>query len=381
MPDVPDSAGEVVEDGSPFDVGFTVDADQPGATDEETPKEAPESGETEVAASETTSAGEGAEETSETQTAEETEPQPPTEPGVPSTAPEKFNFLGKEYRDLKHAEEVLGSGEGRIRVEQERVSKAEGQLQEYYQYVQETSSKNDELIARLNELEGKETKEEEAPKKFVDSVDWEEISKVAEIARQQGYDPAVVTQKMFAEQLDGYIEKTIESRIGPIAETHQATEVEDRIEDAMDEVALWAADTGKYPELDNSNKESFSEDFIRSWYQTLEGFARSNPLFGFSADGVDYAYRLTRDAFEAAPKDGAPTSTTEPAAPTDNTPGRDTRGRFTKARNAAADVVNESKSTVKTDPTMDTEEDDPLMKSIRSVKSVREGDFDLGFVP
>jgi hypothetical protein len=337
-----------------FDLGFTVDADTDGATGEGSQNEASE--ESEVAKSESTSSDEGADETSDTQTAEDSETQPSSEPGVPSTEPEKFTFLGKEYNSFKHAEEAIGSWEGRIRAEQERAGKYENQLQEYYRYVQETATKNDELLARLSELEGKGTEEKEPPKKFVDSIDWEEVGKVAELARNQGYDPAVVTQKMVAEQLEGFIEKAVESRVGPITETHKANEIESSIEGALSEMAYWAAETGKYPELQGES-DKFSEDFVRSWYQTLEGFARNNPLFGFSEEGADYAYRLTRDKFGAASE--APTSETEPADTNDSTLARDDKGRFISARNAAADVVNSSKN----------------------IATVRNDDFDLGFVP
>jgi hypothetical protein len=341
-----DSAGY-----SPEDLGI-LEAEP---TEEDLATEPVEEASGEATEADTQEDGDG-DETPPQQSAEEGEESPEeayVEPGTSNV----FEFMGKEYDTKEAAEQALSSWEGRIRAESERRQSADQRLEEYYRYVQDAHSKNEELYRQLQEAQKPESEKAEAEKKakgFDETIDWEEVQSIRDLAVQKGYDPEVVTSRILAQKAGEYVKEQVD--------------------------AVRAELSAPYPELKATDGEVADPLFTQNMYSAWQKLAQDNPQFGFSPEGVDYAYRLAREFHDSqAPPAPAPEIRETVKAPTKTTPARGAKGRFIESKNADAEAASEGTGAF--DPTTEAAKPDELeamMGRMSAIKTVKPGNEDLG---
>lgn len=331
---------------------------------------------------------------SESQTQQDTEPTSATQQAEAEgdgTSPAKFRFLDKDYDDLEAAEQSYKSWDGRIQAETQRRQDAEKRNEEYWRYVDEASKQNQELLKQVEELKGKGTEEKDPQesKDLVESLDWDSIENVMKIAANQGHDPQMVGMRMVAQQMGEHFQGRLDTVKSELSAPIEAAKESDQFETAALELFKWAKtqenDQGEalYPELVGEGDHVGDPDFTRSMYSAWQTLAKTSTEFGFTAEALDYAYRLASDA---AAKPRAETPTEPAATETESAPGsaeiaRNAKGQFTKPNGVAAEAA--SMGTSGMDPTSQPVIDEGRellnrMAKIKQVKAVKDGP-DLGF--
>jgi hypothetical protein len=314
--------------------------------------------------------------------------------GAPET---KFTFLGKEYDSQEAAEQALGSWEGRIKAEQTRRQDSNQRLEEYWRYVEEARAKNQELVKRLEELEKGEPAEKEEPKNFVESIDWEQVQRVQQIAEQQGYDPLTTGVRMVVENMDKHYQGKMDELRAELSAPIEAQQDQQAFDKASEEIFVWAQSqenedgTPFYPELARTEDGVTDPVFATNMYSAWRKLAEQNPEFGFSPESMDYAYRLAKEFHESAvssdggisPDGGTPTEseTLETGkAPSQATVARDAKGRFVSSEDAAVEAASTGTQAVDpTTPGAPVDESAALLAKWDKIKTVQHGDEDLGF--
>jgi len=301
----------------------------------------------------------------------------------------KFEFMGKEYDSREAAEAALSSWEGRIKAEHERRLESDKRLEEYYRYVQEAHAKNEELYKQLQDTQKPEEEKTEEPKDFVETLDWEEIQRVQQIAANEGHDPNLVGMRMIAQKMDEHYKGQLDSLKSELSAPIEAAQDQDRFNTAAAELFVWAqaqeTEEGAafYPELKLENGQIADLEFVQDMYSAWQKLAQENPQFGFSPEGADYAYRLASDAHNSAVSTETPTESGQPEtgeAPSQVTPARDVKGRFAKAKDAAVETASEGSTVI--DPTKSAppvDEGTELLARMGAIKTVQRGQEDLGF--
>ena len=294
----------------------------------------------------------------------------------PADAPvEPFSFGGREWKSRDEAEHSFKSWEGRIQAEQAKVRDYEARINEYWDYVQAVSRENDEF-RKSSETPAPTGKEvPTAP-----SVDFDQIGRIMEIARNQGMDPVAVGMKAYAAQAEKVYEHKLNERLAAVEAP--VTQMQDAaVENNADrEMFLWAQElkdtTGNsaYPEL---QKDGLDENLVVNIHRTWKQLAREfGPQYAYSAPGFDYAYRLAKDLTPAA-NSGQQTAQAQPETVSQEVV-RDAQGRFSNsAAEASSDLAGNQPNPVRARvPKTATQE---MLEELTALKPVKIGTTELGF--
>jgi len=340
---------------------------------------------------ETSSPSETEEPETETQE-QETEPeeQEASQEVQPEEITEKFIFRGKEYASQKAAEDAISSWEGRISQENQRRQEAEERLRDYYRYVEETKKLNDELVSRLDGTQPAEGEAEEARGPGVlDEKDWEEIQRIMDIAEKQGYDPNLTGMRVVAEKLSEQYNNLLEQKLSEVEAPLKMQEDVQRFNTAAQELFVWAADLADeegqpyYPELAvGSDGKLLNPEFATEMFLSWSNIAQKHGDFGFTPEGINYAYRLARDRTETR---SSPRTVSDTEDNVSDNIARDAQGRFKKASDASAEASS-SAGTPSVNPATEkkpTDHQTEALSRMRGIQSVRgkETGEDLGFFP
>lgn len=314
--------------------------------------------------------------------------EPPT--GEPDQQP--FSYRGKAFQSLEeltgHFDQVLSSREGHVRKEQERAAELQGQLEKYWQYIQDVESS---LAPPANtpQPEASADGENGKPK---GPVDVEHINKLMDLARKQGWDPASVGIQAVAEQLTQYFDKSLAEAKRELSAPIQ--QLEQYSEDVVNQQNLfkWAQSArdedgvNSYPELQSREDGSIDENKIAMIHAAWREVANADPDFALSAMGFDYAYRIGLDLISEAEESnratGQPGGTNRAPSPTPEgqVKPRDGSGRFISNADAEASsgLNGTVQSPVKQSPRLS--ETETILAKMGSVKTIKRGQTDLGFV-
>jgi len=293
---------------------------------------------------------------------------------APEDAPvEPFSFGGREWASREAAENDWKSWEGRIQSEQSKVRDYEARINEYWDYVQAVSRENDEFRAKST-AETEKTATPAAP-----TVDFDQIGRIMEIARNQGMDPMAVGMKAYAAQAEKVYEHKLSERLaaveGPIQDIQNASaeKTADR------EMFLWAQglkDSTGSPAFPDLQPSSLNEDLVvnvhRVWKQLSREFGAK---YAYSAPGFDYAYRLAQDMTPARAITDAPAAGMPP-----QDMARDASGRFTSGASAAAassdltgNQPNPTRARQVKSPTQE------MLEELSAIQPLKIGSTELGF--
>ena len=289
---------------------------------------------------------------------------------------EPFSFAGREWTSREQAENDFRSWEGRIQAEQATVRDYEKRLNEYWDYVQAVTRENEELQAQ-EEAYLQAPDEVNAPRADAPKIDFDQIGRLMEIARNQGMDPMAIGMKAYAAQAEKVYEDRLEARIAavesPIIEMQNAS-----VEQTADrEMFLWAQsvrDENGQPAFPELQKGSLNEDLVVNVHRVWKQLAREfGPQYAYSAPGFDYAYRL---AYDLTPRQdqGGPSQGQDSGRP------RDDQGRFLPAQSAASaasDITgNQPNPSRSRAPKSSMQE---MLEELTAIQPVKIGTTDLGF--
>lgn len=298
------------------------------------------------------------------ETPEPTEPEQPeeaktTEP-EPASGNTPFEFGGREWASQEEADQAFRSWEGRIKAEQSKVKDYESRINEYWDYVQAVSKENQQFRTQMETTEPKAEAKDEG-------IDFQKITRLMEIAKNQGYDPMTIGMKAYAQMAEERFNKTLDEKVKAISEPIEHMQAERQEREADKNMFVWAqglkASDGQpaYPELQSS---SLDEGLVTSVHRIWKELSRTyGPQYAYSTHGFDYAFRLAKDL--------SPT----PVPPSQN---RDEQGRFLPARAAAsasAEVAGSQPNPVKPNRT----ESQQMLDELAAIKPVKIGETELGF--
>jgi len=297
-------------------------------------------------------------------------------PGREAQTSEPFVWAGQEYRSKEDAEQDSRTWRGRLQAEQSRGAERDKQINEYWEYAQAISKENDELRARFESPDtNKKTATEADATSTVEGVDWDRLARVRANAEKLGLDPVATVIRAYDQDVSKLMEKKLstllDERLRGIEEPVRSMEEAKTVNSANREMFLWAqsqknGQAAAYPEL---QKDTLDEGFTSTMFQVWDRLGKEyGPKYAYSAAGIDYAYRLTRDAIGKPAGSPAPSS-----AP------RDANGRFTAA-NADGQASSEMAGT-NVNPTKTVKKSwaKEALEELGAHRPLKNGETELGF--
>lgn len=376
---------------SDFDWGFNADAGDPTPVDGESVEvegvdaggESESEGQGQPSDGDAGLEAEGASPEAGTPQPDQSTPTPPDAAGQqPGAANAKVKAFGREFDSIQHLEQTVGSWEGRINQVREHNRTLQDDVQRFESYANDVYQKNQQLLAELESLKGGGKSGEPGADSgdATGGLDMAGIQKAMQIAQSAGYNPLEVGIRMVAEQLQNNFDQKLEQSLQTVREPIEQSQAREQAVQASENLFVQASllknDSGDllFPEL-NEVDGQFDATFAKEMHSNWLDIAREDVNFAFTQRGLDYAYRLAKEALQpAASVSQTPAAPASPA-PT-RQPARDPKtGQFVGGNRPPAEPPHSSEPSP---GTRGSEPQDIFDRMMDNGRVVIDG-FDMGF--